>query len=163
MVPKTLIPISVDRYEQPLSAEVTDRYYQTVTTEANNSAWGLVSICCTPKTALPVTRYSVVRGATRRTETLYSLYSSRLRRKFVLDKLWKKYRGPVKHYKSVSLNVLLSTGRHLLVLIVTTLKIHFCNDVNPQNTTQNSINSQAQFTKALQCNVPKLQYITYWS
>lgn len=30
----------VDRYEQPLSAEATDRYYQTATTEANNAARG---------------------------------------------------------------------------------------------------------------------------
>jgi len=52
------------------------------------------------------------------------------------------------------MNIPLTTGRHLFVLIVTTLKTHLCNDVNPQNTTQNNINSQVQLTKALQCNIP---------
>jgi len=54
----------------------------------------------------------------------------------------------------MSLNIPLATGRHLLLSTVTTLKIYLCNEANPQNTTENNINSQAQFTKALQCNAP---------
>jgi len=57
MVPKTPIPISVDRYEQSLSVEAIDRYYHIATTETNNAARGMISIGCTPQTALPVTRY----------------------------------------------------------------------------------------------------------